>query len=139
VDERIRVVGASLSRPSSKVLSGRAGALLSSFAYRAPSRRAIAEGGRRRKSRRRSGNGIKVRVKRRGGYKLLPRSFEVRLKNGVIGIALRPKGESRRFDVLKGPSVSQVYSTLRPAMLPEINAIKKRVLLREIRFALGDD
>lgn len=78
-----------------------------------------------------------VGVGRSRGVKRMEHSFYVRLKNGALAIASRPKGERRKFEVLHGPSPSQIFDTYRPRIAAETRAWVQAELVRRIRYATG--
>lgn len=57
--------------------------------------------------------GVSVRVKPNGARKLLPKAFFVQLNNGNQHLAIRSNRYRHGFEVLYGPSVSQIFKTVR--------------------------
>jgi hypothetical protein len=76
----------------------------------------------------------KVGVGRSRGVKQMDYSFYVRLKNGALAIASRPKGEKRKFEVLHGPSPSQIFDSYRPRIAAEIRGWVNTEMIRRIRY-----
>jgi hypothetical protein len=77
-----------------------------------------------------------VAVGRDRSRKEMSYSFYVRLKNGRRAIATRRRGE-RKFDVLHGPSPSQIFDTYRPRIASEIGQWTSGELMRRIRYETG--
>lgn len=87
--------------------------------------------------------GIRVKVKPQGATKALSRDyFYMILPNSrAVGIVRRrPKGQTGprggKFDVAYGPSLSQVFNTVRDDVLPEASNIYQSEMLDAIRFLL---
>lgn len=86
--------------------------------------------------------GIRVKVKPGGAAKPVTGDpdtkgspFYVVLNGGQnIGIAARLKGERRKFKVFSGPSLSQVFDTVRDDVLPQASDIYRAQLLDAIRY-----
>jgi hypothetical protein len=80
--------------------------------------------------------GIRVKVKPSGSTKALSRqSFYMILKDSkALGIVQRTP--DRKYDVLYGPSTSQVFNDVRDQVLPEAGKIYTDELLDAMRFLL---
>ena len=84
--------------------------------------------------------GIKVKIKPKGGAKFAPgmdgnKPFYMRLNNGKnLGIAARMA--SGKIHVFSGPSLSQVFNTVRNDVLPEAGAELTAQLLDAMRYLL---
>jgi hypothetical protein len=79
--------------------------------------------------------GVTVKVKAKGGNKFF-RGFYVPLKNGngenAMGIAVRTGSRKKDYKVLRGPSVSQVFQTVRNDIAEETRDIALSELLNEL-------
>ncbi|MEY5098586.1 MAG: hypothetical protein RJA36_1305 [Pseudomonadota bacterium] len=88
--------------------------------------------------------GIKVKVKPDGSTKSVHggpgttgKVFYVVLNGGNnVGIAARLAGEKRKIKVLSGPSLSQVFNTVRDEVLPEAGQELTDQLLDAMRYLL---
>jgi hypothetical protein len=87
--------------------------------------------------------GIRVKVKPNGATKSMPRDyFYMILPNSrAVGIVRRrPNGQTGpragRYEVAYGPSVSQVFNTVRDDVLPEASQIYEAQMLDAIRYLL---
>ena len=81
--------------------------------------------------------GVTVHVGRDKGRKALPFAFVVKLRNGAIALASRPKGERRKFEVLHGPSASQIFDTKRPEIAGELQVWTRNEISRRVRYLTG--
>jgi hypothetical protein len=135
VDERLALVTANYSKLSAEISARSRGVLLSRYPYRELAK----------------GRGISIRVKK-GKPSRLPGGWTLALRRGTqeaggaTGIAVRVKGpgpgviarkRGRKTDyykVLQGPSVSQVFDTVRDLIEPEVRANFRRTLQHEVRF-----
>lgn len=117
---------------SAAIITEDRGLLLTRFGAKQRYRGRYKSGGRRLA-------GVTVSVKP-GVRKVLPGAFFIRLKNGVMGVAIPDKGHyangNRRADVLTGPSPGQVFARERSAMSgalgPMLEAEVARQLQREV-------
>jgi hypothetical protein len=88
--------------------------------------------------------GIKVKVKPSGLAKLVPevngnKPFYILLKGGNLGIAARSGGigpGGGKLEVFYGPSLSQVFGTIRQEALPEASAIYQEELISAMNYVL---
>lgn len=89
--------------------------------------------------------GIRVRVKADGPTKVVTgdadttgnKPFYMVLNRGQnVAIAARLKGESRKVKVFSGPSLSQVFNTVREDVLPEAGAELTRQMVDAMRYLL---
>lgn len=125
VDGKLALQKASQNRLEARVSAAKRGVLLTRFAYRVRA------------------DGVAVRVKPSGAFKLLPGAFTIALPN-LVGddtkdpqaIVRRAAGSGRKFDVLYGPSVSQVYRTVRRDIEPGVRAQAREELRRQLRLAV---
>ncbi|PKF60619.1 hypothetical protein CW745_13895 [Psychromonas sp. psych-6C06] len=81
--------------------------------------------------------GVTIKVKRKGSRKFLP-AFFLPLKNGngVNGMALAVRtGKGRgAIKVLHGPSVSQVFKTVKADIAPQVSEMAVNALLDELEL-----
>lgn len=77
--------------------------------------------------------GIAVKVARRGRQKKIPGAFLIRLRGSGYGIAYRSKG-AKKYRVLYGPSVSQIFNTLLPQNETEIYQTFERNMIADINY-----
>lgn len=128
VNERLTIVKATRNKLSGAIRTPSRGILLSNFATNLSKFSTVAP---------------KVRVKPDGPLKTvtgdnetLPNKpfFMVLPKSGVIGIAARKK--SGGIKVFHGPSLSQVFNTVRDDVLPEASAEYQAQLLDAMRYIL---
>ena len=125
----------SFSKPTAILSAEKRGVLLTRYKYRVLAK----------------GKGVRVWVKQSGSSADMPSAFLVRnLKNsGADGIALPPGIKAPRdqgitssggtqFDVLHGPSVSQVFTEVKDEIEPEMSAFATQELLRQIDVILGN-
>jgi hypothetical protein len=79
--------------------------------------------------------GVTVKVKAKGGTKFM-RGFYLPLKNGNgvngMGIAIRTGRGKKAYEVLHGPSVSQVFQTVRNDIEPVARELAVQELLTEL-------
>lgn len=87
--------------------------------------------------------GIKVKIKPSGSAVTVSgdsdtrgnEPFYVILNGGQnVGIAARLAGQRKKFKVFSGPSLSQVFNTVRDDVLPQASAIYQAQLLDAIRY-----
>ena len=85
--------------------------------------------------------GVSVRIKKGKGRKVMKGAFVTTVNAGgkrvqVIAVQHRPRARYRtgnlKFDVLYGPSVSQVYETARADITPEVERYLAQQIEREI-------
>lgn len=79
--------------------------------------------------------GVTVKVKTKGSTKFI-RGFYIPLKKGNgengMGIAVRTGRGKKDYDVLHGPSVSQVFNTVRKDIEPKARQLAREELLIEL-------
>lgn len=125
VNERLKIRRATATKLVAEISTPKRGLLLTRFANRQ-----ITVRGRKA--------GVAVRVKPRGGFKKMPKAFYIRLRAGAMpgfneGIAIR---ENDKVKVLHGPSISQVFNTVREDVAPELLEKYRTTLAREIQYAM---
>lgn len=87
--------------------------------------------------------GIKIKVKPSGGTKAAPslagnKPFYIVLNQGQnVGIAARTGSGSRGIKVFSGPSLSQVFNTVRDDVLPEARAEYQDQIIDAMRYILA--
>lgn len=134
VDGKLKIKRATQTNQESRIDAETRGLLLSRFPNRQLSR--TRKGVKKRA-------GIAVRVKPSGAFKKLPGAFLVPLRSGRteggngLGIAIRLKGNKRKFEVLHGPSVSQAFQSVRKDITPEVRLRWLATIERELNFALS--
>jgi hypothetical protein len=141
VRPRLRIINANRSRPSALIQTPTRGTLLTRSRYRELAKR----------------RGINVTVKT-GGTRNMKGAFLLPLKAGKraaeagtnVGIAIHRSGRSKGVwayrrgnrtyyvQVLYGPSVSQVFETLQPALVGFARTKLRAELVAQIRFALTE-
>lgn len=82
--------------------------------------------------------GVSVQVGADSARKTMLGAFFIKLKNGAQGIAIRKKGDKRRYNVLHGPSPSQIFDFFRPQIMAEINEWTIAELNRRVLVELSD-
>lgn len=127
VNEKLKVRKATVTHLVAEISTPKRGLLLTRFANRQLTLRG-------RKA------GIAVRVKPRGGFKKMPKAFYIRLRAGAEpgfneGIAIRDQA-TNKVKVLHGPSISQVFNTVREDVAPELLEKYRTTLAREIQYAM---
>lgn len=132
--EKLRKQRATFSNLSASISAEERGVLLTRYKYLELARK----------------KGVRVWIKQSGPSATLPGAFIVRnlKKSGATGIALLPgsklPGPSRitrpggaKFDVLHGPSVSQVLTDVKDEIQDEMADIASTELLRQVDVILG--
>ena len=125
VRKGLRIVRANRTRLEVQIIAARRPVLLSRFAARQLTRRGKPAG-------------ISVKVKPRGRTKQLRGAFFITLRgSGAKGIAFRRPGVGRLpVEVPHGPSVDQVFRTVRNDIEPEVFAIYNRNLRQQVSFEM---
>lgn len=124
VRDRLTIRKAREAKPEGAIQTPSRGVLLSRFKVRQL----------RRKGRR---AGLAVKVKAKGSAKTMRGAFLVKLPNGVDAVAIRERGQGRRFRVLYGPSVSQVFTAVSQDMAPQALAAFRTTYARQLEYELS--
>lgn len=127
VNEKLKIRRATANNLVAEISTPKRGLLLTRFANRQLTVRG-------RKA------GVAVRVKPQGSFKKMPKAFYIRLRAGAEpgwneGIALRDAA-TNKVKVLHGPSISQVFNTVREDVAPELLEKYRATLAREIQYAM---
>jgi hypothetical protein len=83
--------------------------------------------------------GVSVKVKAGGARKKLRGAFFIRLKDsGALGVAVRVNGSPRNeIDVLHGPSVDQVFRSVREDIAPELQDYLTDTFRAQLQYELS--
>jgi hypothetical protein len=140
--ERLEILRATAARVEARLVAPRRGTLLSRFPFRqlratyTPLRGKKAGRTVKRKA------GIQVEI-RPGRPEILPGAFLVPLRRGNVaaagglGVALRPAGSRRHFEVLHSTSVHDVLGDVLEPVAERMRPFLTRQLLHELEFEVG--
>lgn len=123
VREKLRIKKATFKQPQAVIYASRRGVLMTRYPHKVLSR------------------GVSVRIKKGKARKVMKGAFVTTVNAGgkkvqVIAVQHRPRARystgNLKFDVLYGPSVSQVFQTARADITPEVEQYLAQQIEREI-------
>lgn len=133
VNERLEVTKATRSKLSAAIKTPSRGLLLSRFSTDS---QVASDGVRWIRPPVTPKRGINVKVKPSGPVKSMGKAFYVVLNGGFAAIAAREGDARKPLKIFRGPSLSQVFNTVRTDVLPEAGAELTRQMADAMRYLL---